>query len=94
MSADVARVHALPDSEPVVLFARGGARMLDALLAAPQQSIEELVPEGEVMRYLSLTGHENRISSAVIGSRQLPKLLSSHSALVRFSLYFSLHLSL
>nr|XP_023675065.1 nucleolar protein 11 [Paramormyrops kingsleyae] len=51
VSADVARVHALPDSEPVVLFARGGVRILDTLLAAPQQSIEELLPEGEVIRW-------------------------------------------
>ncbi|XP_048871035.1 nucleolar protein 11-like [Brienomyrus brachyistius] len=51
VSADVARVHALPDSEPVVLFARGAVRILDTLLAVPQQSIEELLPEGEIIRW-------------------------------------------
>uniref|UniRef100_A0A8C9VKZ9 Nucleolar protein 11 n=1 Tax=Scleropages formosus TaxID=113540 RepID=A0A8C9VKZ9_SCLFO len=48
--ADVARIHAAADSEPVVLFARGAVRMLDALLEAPQQPIEEVLSEEEVIR--------------------------------------------
>ncbi|XP_018616989.2 nucleolar protein 11-like [Scleropages formosus] len=49
--ADVARIHAAADSEPVVLFARGAVRMLDALLEAPQQPIEEVLSEEEVIRW-------------------------------------------
>ncbi|XP_044153237.1 nucleolar protein 11 [Bufo gargarizans] len=47
LSADVCRVHSLPDSEPLVLFRGGALRYLDALLADPQQEIETVVTEDE-----------------------------------------------
>ncbi|MGH0172090.1 UNVERIFIED_CONTAM: hypothetical protein FKN15_062366 [Acipenser sinensis] len=53
LSAAVSRIHALPSSEPLVLFQRGAVRQLDALLAAPQQAVEEVFSEEEVIRWSS-----------------------------------------
>ncbi|XP_058848257.1 nucleolar protein 11 [Acipenser ruthenus] len=53
LSAAVSRIHALPSSEPLVLFQRGAVRQLDALLAAPQQAVEEVLSEEEVIRWSS-----------------------------------------
>ncbi|MBN3299124.1 NOL11 protein, partial [Amia calva] len=53
LSADVQRLHAVPDAEALVLFKRGAVRQLDTLLAAPQQPIEEVLSEDEVIRWSS-----------------------------------------
>ncbi|KAK1163677.1 nucleolar protein 11-like [Acipenser oxyrinchus oxyrinchus] len=53
LSAAVSRIHALPSSEPLVLFQRGAVRQLDALLAAPQQAVEDVLSEEEVIRWSS-----------------------------------------
>ncbi|MGH0138330.1 UNVERIFIED_CONTAM: hypothetical protein FKN15_036066 [Acipenser sinensis] len=53
LSAAVSRIHALPSLEPLVLFQRGAVRQLDALLAAPQQAVEEVLSEEEVIRWSS-----------------------------------------
>uniref|UniRef100_A0A3Q3VIX7 Nucleolar protein 11 n=1 Tax=Mola mola TaxID=94237 RepID=A0A3Q3VIX7_MOLML len=46
VSSNIWRVHSLPGWEPVFLFQKGAVRMLDSLLSAPQQPIEEvLAPE-------------------------------------------------
>lgn len=50
VSADVFRVLSAPDFEPVVLFRHGAARFMNSLLAAPQQPIEEILSEGELIR--------------------------------------------
>ena len=50
VTADVWRIHSGPEGEPVVLFQRGGVRLLDALLSAPQQAIEEVLTDEEVIR--------------------------------------------
>ncbi|MBN3314283.1 NOL11 protein, partial [Atractosteus spatula] len=51
VSAEVERVHPVPGSEPLVLFRRGAVRQLDALLAAPQQAVEDVLSEGEAIRW-------------------------------------------
>uniref|UniRef100_A0A674CWW6 Nucleolar protein 11 n=1 Tax=Salmo trutta TaxID=8032 RepID=A0A674CWW6_SALTR len=51
VSADVWRVHSAPGEEPVVLFQRGSVRLLDSLLSAPQQPIEDVLSEEEVIRW-------------------------------------------
>ncbi|XP_069511130.1 nucleolar protein 11 [Ambystoma mexicanum] len=51
LSADVCRIHSLPKTEPLVLFNGGATRFLDALLAAPQQEIPDIISPGEVIRW-------------------------------------------
>uniref|UniRef100_A0A8C9YEM5 Nucleolar protein 11 n=1 Tax=Sander lucioperca TaxID=283035 RepID=A0A8C9YEM5_SANLU len=51
VSSDVWRVHCVAGGEPVVLFQRGAVRLLDSLLSAPQQSIEEILAQEEVIRW-------------------------------------------
>ncbi|XP_034398059.1 nucleolar protein 11-like [Cyclopterus lumpus] len=51
VSADVWRVHCVAGGEPVVLFKRGAVRLLDALLSAPQQPIEEVLAQEESIRW-------------------------------------------
>ncbi|KAL7890862.1 hypothetical protein AOLI_G00003380 [Acnodon oligacanthus] len=67
VSADVYRVHSVRDQEPLVLFRHGAVRFLDSLLAAPQQPIEEVLSEEEVIRW----------SAAVQTEQQLVLLFSS-----------------
>ncbi|KAG9350420.1 hypothetical protein JZ751_026782 [Albula glossodonta] len=67
VSADVARVHAARDVEPVVLFGRGAVRLLDSLLAAPQQPIEDVLCEEEVIRW----------SSSVVEGKQMVVMFST-----------------
>ncbi|NWT55267.1 NOL11 protein, partial [Erythrocercus mccallii] len=50
LSADVYRIHSLPQGGPLVLFRGGGVRTLDVLLEAPQQEIENVVSD-EVIRW-------------------------------------------
>ncbi|XP_021489988.1 nucleolar protein 11 isoform X2 [Meriones unguiculatus] len=51
LSAEVHRIHSVQRTEPLVLFRRGAARGLEALLAEPQQNIEAVIPEEEVIRW-------------------------------------------
>ncbi|XP_068448571.1 nucleolar protein 11-like [Clinocottus analis] len=51
VSSDVWRVHCVAGGEPVVLFQRGAVRLLDALLSAPQQPIEEVLAQEEAIRW-------------------------------------------
>ncbi|XP_030637745.1 nucleolar protein 11-like [Chanos chanos] len=60
VSADVYRVHSAPNSEPVVLFCRGAVRLLDSLLAAPQQFIEDVLAEEEVIRWSTVVTADNQ----------------------------------
>ncbi|XP_062976086.1 nucleolar protein 11 [Elgaria multicarinata webbii] len=50
LSADVYRMHSLPHTEPLVLFKGGAVKSLDALLAAPQQEIENIFSD-EVIKW-------------------------------------------
>nr|XP_020637948.1 nucleolar protein 11 [Pogona vitticeps] len=50
LSAEVYRIHSLPHTEPQVLFKGGTVKNLDALLAAPQQEIENILSD-EVIRW-------------------------------------------
>ncbi|XP_063050868.1 nucleolar protein 11-like [Engraulis encrasicolus] len=57
VSSDVWRVHSTPChllQEPVVLFQTGAVRLLDALLAEPQQEVEATLPEDEAIRWSTL----------------------------------------
>ncbi|KAM8947675.1 nucleolar protein 11 [Pelodytes ibericus] len=47
VSADVYRIHCLPDNEPLVLFQGGSVRFLDTVLADPQKEIETILQDGE-----------------------------------------------
>ncbi|XP_041642037.1 nucleolar protein 11-like [Cheilinus undulatus] len=51
VSSDVWKVHCVPGGEPVVLFQRGAVRLLDSLLSAPQQPIEEVLAQEEAIRW-------------------------------------------
>ncbi|NXF99607.1 NOL11 protein, partial [Sakesphorus luctuosus] len=50
LSADVHRVHSLPQAGPLVLFRAGAVRTLDVLLEAPQQEIESVISD-ETIRW-------------------------------------------
>ncbi|KAM9363927.1 nucleolar protein 11-like [Symphorus nematophorus] len=51
VSSDIWRIHCVPGGEPVVLFQRGAVRLLDSLLSAPQQPIEEVLAPEETIRW-------------------------------------------
>ncbi|XP_028721055.1 nucleolar protein 11 isoform X2 [Peromyscus leucopus] len=51
LSAEVYRIHSVQRTEPLVLFRRGAARGLEALLTEPQQNIEAVIPDEEVIRW-------------------------------------------
>lgn len=72
----------MPGCEPVVLFQKGAVRILDSLLAAPQQPIEEVLAPEEAIWSVShrLTDNEtkcrsNLTSCAVVCSSVLIYLL-------------------
>ncbi|KAL9833623.1 nucleolar protein 11 [Geothlypis trichas] len=50
LSAEVYRIHSLPQGGALVLFRGGGVRPLDVLLEAPQQEIESLI-SAEAIRW-------------------------------------------
>ncbi|XP_005736341.1 nucleolar protein 11-like [Pundamilia nyererei] len=54
VSSDVWKVHCTHGGEPVVLFQRGAVRLLDSLLAAPQQPIEEVLAQEEAIRWSTI----------------------------------------
>ncbi|XP_018089371.1 nucleolar protein 11 L homeolog isoform X2 [Xenopus laevis] len=47
LSADVCRIHTLPNADPLVLFKGGAVLFLDSLLADPQQEIGNILSDGE-----------------------------------------------
>ncbi|XP_050020253.1 nucleolar protein 11 isoform X2 [Alexandromys fortis] len=51
LSAEVHRIHSVQRTEPLVLFQRGAVRGLEALLTEPQQNIEAVIPDEEVIRW-------------------------------------------
>ncbi|CAO2645843.1 Nucleolar protein 11 [Lemmus lemmus] len=51
LSAEVHRIHSVQRTEPLVLFRRGAARGLEALLTEPQQNIEAVIPDEEVIKW-------------------------------------------
>ncbi|XP_052051538.1 nucleolar protein 11 isoform X2 [Apodemus sylvaticus] len=51
LSAEVHRIHSVQRTEPLVLFRRGASRGLEALLAEPQQNIEAVIPDEEVIKW-------------------------------------------
>ncbi|XP_033828317.1 nucleolar protein 11-like [Periophthalmus magnuspinnatus] len=51
LSSDVWQVHSTQGAEPVVLFQRGAVRFLDSILAAPQQTVEDVLAHEEDLRW-------------------------------------------
>ncbi|XP_076027195.1 nucleolar protein 11-like [Genypterus blacodes] len=51
VSSNVWRVHCVSGGEPVVLFQRGAVRLLESLLAAPQQPVEDILAPEETIRW-------------------------------------------
>ncbi|XP_019732124.1 nucleolar protein 11-like isoform X3 [Hippocampus comes] len=49
--SDIWRVHCVAGGDPVVLFQRGAVRLLDSLLSAPQQTVEEVLAPDETIRW-------------------------------------------
>ncbi|OCT60842.1 hypothetical protein XELAEV_18046864mg [Xenopus laevis] len=47
LSADVCRIHTLPNTDPLVLFKGGAVHFLDSLLTDPQQKIGTVLSDGE-----------------------------------------------
>uniref|UniRef100_A0A4X2LC14 Nucleolar protein 11 n=1 Tax=Vombatus ursinus TaxID=29139 RepID=A0A4X2LC14_VOMUR len=54
LSADVYKIHSIQNTEPLVLFRKGAVRRLDALLAEPQQKIEAVISDEEVIKWTKL----------------------------------------
>uniref|UniRef100_A0A673CDV2 Nucleolar protein 11 n=1 Tax=Sphaeramia orbicularis TaxID=375764 RepID=A0A673CDV2_9TELE len=50
VSSNVWRVHTVVEGEPIVVFQKGAVRLLDSLLSAPQQNIEEVFSQDEAIR--------------------------------------------
>ncbi|KAK2857589.1 hypothetical protein Q7C36_005508 [Tachysurus vachellii] len=61
VSAEIYRIHSAPEQEPVVLFQRGAVRLLDSLLTAPQQPVEEVLSQEEVIRWSTVVRTEQRL---------------------------------
>uniref|UniRef100_A0A673CFK9 Nucleolar protein 11 n=1 Tax=Sphaeramia orbicularis TaxID=375764 RepID=A0A673CFK9_9TELE len=51
VSSNVWRVHTVVEGEPIVVFQKGAVRLLDSLLSAPQQNIEEVFSQDEAIRW-------------------------------------------
>ncbi|XP_066242598.1 nucleolar protein 11 isoform X1 [Saccopteryx leptura] len=51
LSAEVYRIHSIQGTEPLVLFKEGAVRGLEALLAEPQQKIESIISDEEVIKW-------------------------------------------
>ncbi|XP_048970549.1 nucleolar protein 11 isoform X2 [Canis lupus baileyi] len=51
LSAEVYRIHSIQGTEPLVLFKEGAVRGLEALLAEPQQKIETVISDEEVIKW-------------------------------------------
>lgn len=49
VSSDIWTVHSVSGGEPVVLFQKGAVRLLDSLLSAPQQPIEDVLTQEEAI---------------------------------------------
>uniref|UniRef100_H0WGY3 Nucleolar protein 11 n=2 Tax=Otolemur garnettii TaxID=30611 RepID=H0WGY3_OTOGA len=54
LSAEVYRIHSIQGTEPLVLFKEGAVRGLEALLAEPQQKIETVISNEEVIKWTKL----------------------------------------
>ncbi|EPY86441.1 nucleolar protein 11 [Camelus ferus] len=50
LSAEVYRIHSIQGTEPLVLFKEGAVRSLEALLEEPQQKIETVISDEEVIK--------------------------------------------
>ncbi|KAB0401048.1 hypothetical protein E2I00_019258 [Balaenoptera physalus] len=51
LSAEVYRIHSIQGTEPLVLFKEGAIRGLETLLAEPQQKIETVISDEEVIKW-------------------------------------------
>lgn len=72
----------MPGGEPVVLFQRGAVRLLDSLLSAPQQPIEEVLAQEESIRSASPSFTTQTLTFQIQGHAVLQSDLLSLVALV------------
>ncbi|KAI5613583.1 nucleolar protein 11-like [Silurus asotus] len=61
VSEAIYRVHSVPKHEPVVLFQHGAVRLLNSLLTAPQQPVEQVLSQDEVIRWSSAVWAEQQV---------------------------------
>ncbi|XP_049635073.1 nucleolar protein 11 [Suncus etruscus] len=54
LSAEVYKIHSIQGTEPLVLFKEGAVRGLEALLAEPQQKIEAVISDEEVIKWTKI----------------------------------------
>uniref|UniRef100_A0A7N5K3W6 Nucleolar protein 11 n=1 Tax=Ailuropoda melanoleuca TaxID=9646 RepID=A0A7N5K3W6_AILME len=54
LSADIYRIHSIQGTEPLVLFKEGAVCGLEALLAEPQQKIETVISDEEVIKWTKI----------------------------------------
>ncbi|XP_059235136.1 nucleolar protein 11 isoform X1 [Mustela nigripes] len=54
LSAEIYRIHSIQGAEPLVLFKEGAVRGLEALLAEPQQKIETVISDEEVIKWTKI----------------------------------------
>ncbi|KAM9596456.1 nucleolar protein 11 isoform 4-T4 [Trichechus inunguis] len=54
LSAEVCRIHSVQGTEPLVLFKKGAIRGLEALLAEPQQKIETVISDEEIIKWTKI----------------------------------------
>ncbi|XP_057699373.1 nucleolar protein 11-like [Corythoichthys intestinalis] len=60
VSSDIWKIHCVAGGDPVVLFQRGSFRLLDSLLSAPQQTVEEVLASDETLRWSTSILAENQ----------------------------------
>uniref|UniRef100_A0A8C0H825 Nucleolar protein 11 n=1 Tax=Chelonoidis abingdonii TaxID=106734 RepID=A0A8C0H825_CHEAB len=84
LTAEVYRIHSLPHTEPLVLFKGGAVQTLDALLAAPQQEIENVISDenGNYFVYVQ------KVNPNILHKYKLEQEESSHP--LSFTCHFSL----
>ncbi|XP_077461363.1 nucleolar protein 11-like [Stigmatopora argus] len=58
--SDIWRIHCVAGGDPVVLFKSGAFRLLDSLLAAPRQTLEEVLDSDETLRWSTSIVAENQ----------------------------------
>ncbi|KAF3817339.1 hypothetical protein GH733_011739 [Mirounga leonina] len=54
LPAEIYRIHSIQGTEPLVLFKEGAVRGLEALLAEPQQKIETVISDEEVIKWTKI----------------------------------------
>uniref|UniRef100_A0A8C5D449 Nucleolar protein 11 n=1 Tax=Gouania willdenowi TaxID=441366 RepID=A0A8C5D449_GOUWI len=70
VTSDIYRVLSIPSWEPVVLFQSGAVRLLDSLLSAPQQPIEDVLSQEESIRWSTCIAAEKQQQLVIFTTEQ------------------------